>query len=444
MKEIHKAYKFRFYPQEDLKILLAKTFGCSRFVYNKILELSEQHYQTKYLDQDKTQINPNYKHLTSTDRVNWIIQLKQENIWLSEVSSVALQQSVRHLNTAYDRFFKHHSAKPTFKKKINKNSLTINGKDSLRFDQDFIKNKKFYLPKYDKPLNIKWSQSFNHLHVSSVTISKEPSGKYFISFLVKESIQNKKTNLNPKISIDLGLKTHVKIYDGKTFQDQQLPNSIKDIDKKIRKQQRILSRREKSSKNRNKQRLIVARLHERKNHMIQDFYQKLSSKIINDNQELKIEDLGIKNLMKNRKLSHKIQQVAWGRFIHMLEYKAQWNERIITKANRYYPSSKLCHDCEKVYDGLKLSERQWTCPHCGAQHDRDENACLNLYDDDETSYLLLRKNRTNNKGKNRNHQKSSKPVGATVCGGNVRPKSSKKTVSEKTEAVSNEARIHVL
>ena len=129
-------------------------------------------------------------------------------------------------------------------------------------------------------------------------------------------------------------------------------------------------------------------------------------------------------------------QVAWGRFIHMLEYKAQWNERIITKANRYYPSSKLCHDCEKIYDGLKLSERQWACKLCGAQHDRDENACLNLYDYDGTTYLLLRKNR--------NHQKSSKPVGATVCGGNVRPKSSKKIVSEKTEAVSNEARIHVL
>ena len=127
----------------------------------------------------------------------------------------------------------------------------------------------------------------------------------------------------------------------------------------------------------------------------------------------------------------------------MLEYKAQWNERIITKANRYYPSSKLCHDCEKIYDGLKLSERQWACKLCGAQHDRDENACLNLYDYDETSYLLLRKNLTKNKGKNRNHQ-SSKTVGATVCGGNVRPKSSKKTVSEKTEAVSSEARIHVL
>ena len=126
------------------------------------------------------------------------------------------------MNTAYDRFFKHHSAKPTFKKKINKNSFTINGKSSLRFDQDFIKNKKFYLPKYHKPLNIQWSQNFNHLNVSSVTISKEPSGKYFISFLVKENINNHlNKNLNPKISIDLGLKTHVKIYYAKMTKTHQ-------------------------------------------------------------------------------------------------------------------------------------------------------------------------------------------------------------------------------
>ncbi len=360
MKIIKRAYKFRFYPQNDLKVILAKTFGCSRFVFNKALELSEKNYTTKFTDKDKQILNPEYKPLSNTDRINYIVQLKQSNPWLKEVTSIALQQSIRHLNTAYDRFFKGKSGKPQFKKKLNRNSFTITGKDSLHFDKDFTKNKQFCLPKYNKPLNIKFSREFNHLAVSSVTISQEPSGKYFISFLVEEELKQTIAK-NHKVSIDLGIKTHAKVYDGNQFYDFNLPDLIKSIDKKIVKAQRILSR--------------------------------------------------------------SIHSIAWSRFTSMLEYKSNWKDRELSKANRFYPSSKLCSCCGHINHGLKLKDRTWVCINCNAQHDRDENACVNLYNYDESSY------------------KCSKTVGATVCGGNVRPESLKKITSKKTKAVSYEAGI---
>lgn len=452
-KIIKRAYKFRFYPQSDLKILLAKTFGCSRFVFNKLLEITENNYQTKYLnnnDKELDMINPLYKSISNTDRINYIVNLKKEFTWLSEVSSIALQQSAKHLNTAYDRFFKGHAGKPQFKKKLNRNSFTITGKNSLHFDEKFNQTKKFYLPKYNKPLNIKWGKGksqrfFNHLAVSSVTISQEPSGKYFISFLVEEEIKPKnssKYNVNNKVSGDLGLKTNAKIYDGKEFYNFNLPDLLKDIDKKISKEQKSLSRKVKGSNNRNKQRIVVAKLYEKKSNIINDFYHKLSSKLINDNQEIKIEDLGVKNLIKNRKLSKSIHNVAWSRFTGMLEYKSDWNARSLVKANRYYPSSKLCNCCKHINNGLKLSDRMWECNNCHAVHDRDENACINLYNYEESHYLnMIKSNKLNNNSKNIN---CNKPVGTTDCGGDVSPENVKELNPKNSKAVSNEAGIHIL
>ena len=472
-KNIKRAYKYRFYPQQDLVEILAKTFGCVRFIYNKTLDYSQQHYLNKYINNDnisqnnkdkEKKLNPEYKSLTSTDRINYAKTLKDniEYAWLNEVSSIALQQSVRNLNTAYDRFFKKNSGYPQFKKKLNRNSFTITGKASLHFDKDFIHNKQFFLPKYKKSLNIKWGKgkafrAFNHLAVSSVTISQEPSGKYYISFLVEEGIKvkpviNEDNNSKQKVSYDLGIKTTLKMYQGtiynnidinnnfdneqniknnKIFTDFNLPNLIKKIDKKLKKEQRILSRKEKRSKNRNKQRIKVAKLYERKNNILTDYYQKLSSKIINENQVIIREDLGVKNMLKNRKLSRSIHAVAWSRFNEMINYKAKWHNREVITVNRFYPSSKTCSSCGHIYKELKLSERQWTCSICNAHHDRDENACLNLYH--------YQQNNTKAKTiKNNVNNKSKTAVGTTVaaCGGNIRPK-----VSKKSKAVSNEAGI---
>jgi putative transposase len=427
-KIVKRAYKFRFYPQKDLIILLAKTFGCSRFVYNQTLGYSEEHYKDKFLDNDKLVVNPDYKSLSSTDRINYIKTLKSnpKYSWLKEVSSIALQQSVMHLNTAYDRFFKGLGGYPQFKKKLNKNSFTITGKGSLHFDEHFLKNKQFYLPKYNKPLNIKFSRKFNHLAVSSVTISQEPSGKYYISFLIEENLEpkevkNQSNNNKQKTSYDLGLKTTAKVYDGNNFYNFNLPELIKAVDKKLRKQQRILSRKELGSKNRKKQRVKVARLHEKKLNILTDNYHKLSTKIVNENQVIVRENLAVNNMLKNRKLSRAIHQVAWSKFNNMITYKAQWHNREIIEVDRFYASSKECNCCGHINHGLKLSHRTWICTNCNANHDRDENACLNLH----------------------KYKKNTVGTAVNACGGNVRPKSSKKTISKKTKAVSNETGITV-
>ena len=491
-KSIKRAYKYRFYPQKELIEILAKTFGCVRFVYNQTLYYSEEHFLNKFIytnnnlnsqddsnqaseidkntsneinkeEEDKNKIlNPNYKSLSSTDRINYIKTLKgnKDYNWLNEVSSIALQQSVRHLNEAYNRFFKRQAAKPQYKKKLNRNSFTITGKNSLHFDKDFIHNKQFFLPKYNKPLKIKWGKgkafrTFNHLAVSSVTISQEPSGQYYISFLVNEEIKSKlvtNSDNNPeqRISYDLGLKTTAKVYQGKInesgdkiFNDFKLPELIETINKKIQKQQRILSRKEKRSKNRNKQRIKVARLHEKKSNILKDYYHKLSTQIINENQVIMREDLGVKNMLKNRKLSKAIHNVAWSRFNTMIDYKAQWHNREIITVNRFYPSSKTCSGCGYIYKALTLSERQWTCVSCNAQHDRDENACLNLYqyyDKNHNNVSKISKNKVNTNNSKKN---SKAAVGTTVvaCGGDVRPVVSKKVTSKKQLAISSEAGI---
>ena len=323
------------------------------------------------------------------------------------------------MNDAYSRFFKKQGNKPQFKsKRDNYNSFTITGKDSLHFDKDFNTTKKFYLPKYSKHLKIKFSREFNHLSVSSITISQNPSGQYFISFLVEENIKKKQAN-NDKCSIDLGLKTHAKVYDGKEFTDYNLPDLLKSIDKKLKKSQKLLSRKKEGSKNRNKQRVKVARLHQKRNNIITDFYQKKSTEIVNENQTIMVEDLAVKNMIKNRKLSNKIQNVAWTKLITMIEYKANWHNRIVTKVHRFYPSSKTCSQCGHIYHGLSLKERSWTCEHCHASHDRDENACLNLF----------------------NYQQSTVGTAVNACGGNVRPRVSKKMSSVKPKAVSSETGI---
>jgi len=224
-----------------------------------------------------------------------------------------------------------------------------------------------------------------------------------------------------------------KVYQGKIdiegkpiFQDFNLPDLLKAIDKKLCKSQHYLSRKEKESKNRNKQRLKVARIHQKRVNIIQDYYQKKSTKLVNENQEIILEDLNISGMKKNRKLSRAIHHVAWKRFVSMIEYKSKWNKRLITKANRFYPSSKTCSKCGHIHQGLKLKDRTWTCTSCNAYHDRDENACINLFNYKNT-------------------------VGTTVnaCGGNylksnylsriVRPKTKMKITSTKSRANSSES-----
>lgn len=408
----NKAFKFRFYPDSEQMLLLEHYFGCTRFVYNKILDYSIQHYasrETKITDDYGDLIiikNTDFKPLTNTNRINYIQELKIIYPWLKNISSIALQQSIIHLNNAYSNFFKrvknnksnnvNNSPKgklgyPKFKKKHNRNSFKIVGKKSIHFD----KNGSFTLPKFNKPLNIKFSRNFDREKVSSVTITKEPNGHYYISFLSQDDYQ-RLPSINHKLAFDSGIKNNLTTFSGEmnakgneVFNTFNLPD-LKTLITKIKLTQKSLNRKIKGSSNRNKTRVKLARLYAKKENIVNDFYHKLSSKIVNENQVIVAEDLSFISMKENKSnqkdinkksINRSLQNISLSKIYQYIEYKAKWYGKTFIRADRYYPSSKLCSTpgCEYIHHELQLSDRTWKCPCCKKVHDRDNNAALNLY-----------------------------------------------------------------
>jgi putative transposase len=416
----NKAFKFRFYPDSEQVSLLNHFFGSARFVFNQTLSYSINHYKSKeYLITDDygdliTINNDNFNPLSSTDRINYIKELKLNNPWLHEVSSIVLQQSIINLNNAYNNFFrkcKNSSIKqkgyPQFKKKHHRQSFRIVGKNSIHFNQDGS----FTLPKFDKPLDIRFSRTFDRDKVSSVTITKEPNGHYYISFLSQDNYK-RCSSINNKIAFDSGIKTNISTYDGNKHQGFNLPD-LKHLLKKIKLNQRQLSRKVKGSNNRNKQRIKLARLYAYKENKVNDFYHKLTSTIVNENQMIVVEDLNfnsMKSIDSNNKYQGKnirknLQQISLSKIYNFIEYKAKWYGKTLIYADKYYPSSKKCStlNCNYINHELSLSDRTWKCPQCKNVHDRDENAALNLYDYNEDNakkvikdVLLYHKNKIKN------------------------------------------------
>ena len=399
-----KAFKFRFYPDSEQKLFLEQIFGSVRFVYNKTLDYSIKHYacrENKFTDDFGDLIvikNPEFKSLSSTDRVNYLSELKIQFPWLKNISSIALQQSIINLNNAYTNFFNKvkSNAKgklgfPKFKKKGNKNSFKIVGKNSLHFD----KNGSFTLPKFKKPLNIRFSRNFDRSNVTSVTVSKEPNGHYFISFLSQEHYKIL-PSVNEKIAFDSGIKNNLTTFNGvinskgkAVFNTFNLPD-LKCILNRIKFIQKQLSRKVKGSNNRNKCRIKLAKLHAKKEDIITDFYHKLSFNIVNENQVIIAEDLNLAEMKENKSPNLKnvrksLQEISLSKIYQYIEYKALWYGKTVVRANKYYPSSKLCSiiNCEYIHHELQLNERTWECPDCGNVHDRDNNAALNLFNYEE-------------------------------------------------------------
>lgn len=391
-----KSFKFRFYPSIEEQSLLAQWFGSQRFVYNHVLDYSIKHYsnrQHKTIDDFGNEIiipHADYKPLSSTDRINILTELKKEFPWLEIPSSIILQQSIRHLNDAYSRFFngKGKLGFPQFKKKSNRNSFTITGQNSLHFDS----NGHYTLPKFDTPLKIKFSRDFPRDKVSSITVSKEPSGHYYISFLVNYEHQKLIPN-NKKIAFDSGIKTTATVFNLEQTLAVKLPDLNALLDK-INKAQKELSRKQKGSHNRNKARVKLARLHAKKTRIVEDFHHKLSYNIIKENQFIVAEDLDIMQMkttqfllnqgqdeVNRKQIRRHLQHIALGKLYNFIEYKSEWYGRTFIQADRYYPSSKLCSSpgCGYINHELKLSQRTWKCPKCKVVHDRDENAAKNLY-----------------------------------------------------------------
>ena len=358
--DIYRAYKYRFYPTQEQQLLLAKSFGCARFVYNRFLALRNQAYQDH-------KINVSYvdaAFLLTLDKQ------KDELSFLKEVPAVVLQQSLRNADTAYSNFFKKKAKYPRFKSKWDKQSIRFlpNG---FNYDGKYS----ITLAKMDSPLKIKWSRTIPRgAKIKSVTVSKEPSGRYFISFLCEDSVAQK-PKTDKTIGLDWGLKDFVTTSDGQKI---TAPKHYRQLEKKLAKVQRELSRKQKGSNNRQKARVKVAKVHAKVTNQRKDFLHKLSSSIAHENQVICIEDIAVKNLSRNRHLSKSVMDSGWGEFVRQLEYKSQWYGRSLVKVDRFFPSSKTCSHCGCIKEHLNLSERNWTCSECGVVHDRDYNASVNI------------------------------------------------------------------
>ena len=357
-KEVQRAYKYRFYPNKDQVQILEHTFGCARFVYNSTLAFSKEQYEQG----NKTNFSDWSRNLTG-------LKKKPEFEWLKDVSSVPLQQSLRHLDKAFKSFFKSGFGYPKFKSKRTKQSASY-ASSGFKWDGE---NRQLTLAKMKQPLKINWSRYFDGTP-SSITVSKTSTGKYYVSILVKENVELLKSK-DDVIGVDLGIKSLAVCSDGVTFDN---PKSTAKYAKKLTKEQRKLSNKKKGSSNFNKQRIKVAKIHEKITNVRQDFTHKMTSKLVNENQVICLESLKVKDMVKNNKLAKHIQDGIFGEIVRQLIYKANWYGRIISQISQWFPSSKMCSSCGTLYDGQwGLGIRYWPCS-CGATHDRDINAAINI------------------------------------------------------------------
>jgi len=357
---MEKAFRLRFYPTPEQESLLRRTLGCVRLVYNKALHKRTQAW---YERQERVGYSE-----TSSLLTQW---KKEEDLdFLNEVSCVPLQQGLRHLQTAFTNFFAGRTAYPNFKKKRNGGSAEFT-KSAFKF-----RDKEIYLAKGSEPLPIRWSRQIpKGCEPSTVTVSLHPSGRWHISIRFDDpTIKPLPVNENA-IGIDLGITSLIADSNGKKITN---PKHFKKHRKRLKKAQKNLARKQKGSKNREKARIKVAKIYLEISDSRKDFLHKLTTRLVRENQVIAVESLAVKNMVKNHKLALAISDSGWSELIRQLDYKCRWYGRKLVEIDRWFPSSKRCNSCGHIVEKMTLNIREWQCPNCGVNHDRDINASKNI------------------------------------------------------------------
>ena len=351
-----KSYKYKLKPSEEQIVLLNKHFGSVRFAYNFFLNERKKEYET-----NKNTINyyDNAKSLTE-------LKKQEDYSWLNEINSQSLQDSLKNLETAYKNFFRFKKGFPKFKSKHIRNSFCV---------PQFVKldNGKLKIPKFKEPIDLILSRTFTGT-IKQCTISKTPTNEYFVSILV-ETTHSVVPKTGKSIGIDLGIKDFVITSEGYKYKNNRY---TKTYAKKLKENQQHLSRKTKGSNRYQKQKLKVATIYKKITNSRLDNLHKVSTELIKKYDLIVLEDLNIKGMIKNHKLSKHIADVSWSKFIELLTYKAEWNDKKIVKVDRFFPSSKTCNCCGYINQNLKLDMREWTCPSCNSKLDRDLNASINI------------------------------------------------------------------
>lgn len=359
---ILKAYKYRLFPTKEQEVLLAKHFGCSRWMYNYALDKKINSYQKEKKSLSRFEIQKDLPTLKKTEGTEW----------LKEVNSQTLQASLENLDKAFTKFFRDKKGFPKFKSKHNnRQSFSVPQNGVVDFETNTIS-----LPKFQKPIKCKLHRKFNGKS-KTVTVSKTPTGKYYVSVLVEVNEELpvlKPIDENKAVGVDIGIKTFAVLSNGDEIQN---PRNLKKSLKKLKKLQRKVSKKEKGSNNRKKAVSKLAKMHEKVSNRRFDFLHKVTAKLVSENDTICLETLSASNMMKNHKLAQALSDISIGKFNEILEYKAKWNGVNVLRIGRFQPSSKMC-SCGEVNKELKLSDRVWTCKSCGVTHDRDKLAANNI------------------------------------------------------------------
>jgi len=358
---LHKAIKVRLYPTPEQEILLAQHFGCARWWWNYGLNKSIETYKETDKGLGRSALNALLPKLKKAE----------DTVWLSECYSQVLQAVTLNLTTAYKNFFDSRARFPRLKSK--------HGRQSIQYPQNVkVENGAVKLPGKIGTVKAKIHRTIEGT-IKTVTVSKDPSGKYYASVLTEIEGHNPQVSTNGNVvGVDLGLKHFAVVSDGSKVSKFDNPKHLAKHERNLKRQQQKLAKKQKGSKSRHKYRKVVARVYERVSNSRQDFLHKLTRSLVNENQVVVVENLHIKGMVRNHNLAKAISDAGWGTFTNFLAYKLEKKGGKLVEIDRWFPSSKLCSNCYHQVDEILLEVREWTCPHCGTHHDRDGNAATNI------------------------------------------------------------------